>query len=99
MDDYLASLGKLIALAPRTLFPAPRPGGQERRRPSSSEYVDHRLWREERILEAWQKGTAAPAEMLADGLRRRRPAAAYPLAERQILAHLERLRRAGRITG
>jgi len=95
MDDYLASLGKLIALTPRTLFPGHGPAVKNAVA-KLEEYVDHRLWREDRILEAWQQGKSA-AEMLPvvyDDV----PAAAYPLAERQVHAHLERLRRAGKIS-
>ncbi len=95
MDDYLGSLAKLAALRPGTLFPGHGPPirrGVARLR----EYIDHRLWREEKVLDAWRRGVRAPAEMLPtvyDDV----PKEAYPLAERQILAHLERLRRAGKI--
>jgi glyoxylase-like metal-dependent hydrolase (beta-lactamase superfamily II)/8-oxo-dGTP pyrophosphatase MutT (NUDIX family) len=94
MDEYLASLEKLAALAPRTLFPAHGPPVQDAVA-KLREYVEHRLWREERILAAWNAGKSA-REMLPtvyDDV----PPAAYPLAERQVLAHLARLRRAGRI--
>jgi glyoxylase-like metal-dependent hydrolase (beta-lactamase superfamily II) len=93
MDAYLASLDKLAALAPRTLFPAHGPPladavGTLRR------YVEHRRWREERVLAAWRSGVREPRDMLPtvyDDV----PERAWPLAERQIVAHLERLRRAG----
>lgn len=95
MDDYLGSLAKLAALRPGPLFPAHGPPirrGVARLR----EYIDHRLWREQKVLDAWGRGVRAPAEMLPavyDDV----PKEAWPLAERQILAHLERLRRAGKI--
>jgi glyoxylase-like metal-dependent hydrolase (beta-lactamase superfamily II)/8-oxo-dGTP pyrophosphatase MutT (NUDIX family) len=94
MDDYLASLEKLMALAPKTLFPGHGPAVLDA--PAKlREYLSHRLWREERVLAAAQAGQT-PAEMLPtvyDDV----PTVAYPLAERQIVAHLERLRRAGRL--
>ncbi len=95
MDAYLASLEKLAALSPNTLFPGHGPAiknGEAKLR----EYIRHRLWREKRILDAWNAGLRRPAHMLAtvyDDV----PQQAWPLAERQILAHLERLRRLGRI--
>jgi glyoxylase-like metal-dependent hydrolase (beta-lactamase superfamily II) len=96
MDDYLASLERLAALAPKTLFPGHGPAvldavGKLR------EYVRHRLWREARILAAHEEGLSA-REMLPrvyDDV----PEAAYPLAERQVLAHLLRLRKIGKIGG
>lgn len=97
MDDYLGSLEKLAALRPRTLFPGHGPAIKNAVA-KLREYVDHRLWREQRVLDAWGQGARAPGEMLPtvyDDV----PREAYPLAERQILAHLERLRRAGRIEG
>jgi glyoxylase-like metal-dependent hydrolase (beta-lactamase superfamily II) len=95
MDDYLASLEKLVALAPRTLFPAHGPVVKDAVG-KLREYVQHRLWREERILAAWNEGRREPREMLPtvyDDV----PPEAHGLAQRQILAHLERLRRAGRL--
>jgi len=95
MDAYLASLEKLIALAPNTLFPAHGPAlrdavGKLR------EYVEHRLWREEKILAAWKAGHRDPHAMLPH-VYDDAPQQAWPLAERQILAHLARLEKAGKI--
>lgn len=95
MDDYLGSLGKLAALRPRVLFPAHGPAVKDalgRLR----EYIEHRLWREEKIVAAWNRGLRTPEDMLStvyDDV----PKEAHPLAQRQILAHLERLRRSGRL--
>lgn len=95
MDDYLDSLARLQALDAKTLFPAHGPAIAE---PGATlrELIEHRLWREGRVLEAWNRGTHDPKAMLPavyDDV----PEHAWPLAERQIRAHLERLRKAGRI--
>jgi ribonuclease/clavin/mitogillin len=95
MDDYLGSLEKLAALRPHTLFPGHGPVIKNAAA-KLREYIDHRLWREDRIFDAWSAGLRRPADMLPtvyDDV----PQQAWPLAERQILAHLERLRRLGRI--
>ncbi|HEX4963410.1 MAG TPA: MBL fold metallo-hydrolase [Thermoanaerobaculia bacterium] len=95
MDDYLKSLDKLLALGPETLFPGHGPVIKNAAA-KLREYSQHRLWREERILEAWNAGQHDPAAMLPtvyDDV----PPQAWPLAQRQILAHLDRLRRHGRI--
>lgn len=95
MDDYLGSLARLAALRPRTLFPGHGPAIKNADA-KLREYIDHRLWREQRILEAWNEGKRQPAEMLStvyDDV----PKQAWPLAERQILAHLARLRKHGQI--
>jgi endoribonuclease LACTB2 len=95
MDDYLGSLEKLATLRPKTLFPGHGPAIKNAVA-KLREYIDHRLWRENRIFDAWSAGTRRPADMLPtvyDDV----PKEAWPLAERQILAHLERLRRQGRI--
>jgi glyoxylase-like metal-dependent hydrolase (beta-lactamase superfamily II)/8-oxo-dGTP pyrophosphatase MutT (NUDIX family) len=95
MDTYLASLEKLLDLAPVTLFPAHGPA--LRNAPAKlREVIDHRLWREERVLAAWNDGLRRPREMLPV-VYDDAPEQAWPLAERQIVAHLERLRRAGRL--
>jgi ribonuclease/clavin/mitogillin len=95
MDDYLGSLEKLAALRPHTLFPGHGPVIKNAAA-KLREYIGHRLWREDRIFDAWSAGLRRPADMLPtvyDDV----PQQAWPLAERQILAHLERLRRLGRI--
>jgi glyoxylase-like metal-dependent hydrolase (beta-lactamase superfamily II) len=95
MDDYLASLAKLADLGPRALFPSHGPAIQDAVG-KLREYAQHRLWREDRVLTAWSQGLRTPAAMLPtvyDDV----PKEAHPLAERQILAHLDRLRKAGRI--
>jgi len=95
MDDYLASLERLRGRGLRTLFPSHGAAildvdGK------LDEYLAHRLAREAQVLAAWRAGRRAPAEMVgeiypdvAPGIR--------PLAERQIVAHLERLGRLGRL--
>jgi glyoxylase-like metal-dependent hydrolase (beta-lactamase superfamily II)/8-oxo-dGTP pyrophosphatase MutT (NUDIX family) len=95
MDDYLGSLEKLASLRPRTLFPGHGPV-LKNAVAKLREYIDHRLWREGKVLEAWNSGRRQPSEMLPT-VYDDTPKEAWPLAERQILAHLERLRRAGRI--
>jgi endoribonuclease LACTB2 len=95
MDDYLESLAKLAALHPETLFPGHGPAIKNADA-KLREYIKHRRWREERILEAWNAGLHEPAAMLPtvyDDV----PPQAWPLAQRQILAHLDRLRKHGRI--
>ena len=95
MDDYLGSLARLAALRPKTLFPGHGPAIKNAEG-KLREYLDHRLWREGRILAAWEAGLRDPAGMLPtvyDDV----PPEAHPIAVRQILAHLERLRRAGRL--
>ncbi len=95
MNDYLASLRKLIELRPATLFPSHGPviaNGTA----ALEGVLAHRLQREEKIFEAWEAGLRTPAAMLPSVYDDVSPRA-YPLAERQILAHLERLRSLGRI--
>ncbi len=95
MDDYLGSLARLADLNPHTLFPAHGPAIQNAVA-KLREYIEHRLWREEKVAAAWSQGLRTPGEMLST-VYEDVPKEAYPLAERQILAHLARLRKGGRI--
>jgi glyoxylase-like metal-dependent hydrolase (beta-lactamase superfamily II) len=95
MDAYLASLERLVELAPRTLFPSHGPPATDAVAMLRAT-VAHREWREERVLAAWRSGLREPREMLPT-VYDDAPKLAWPLAERQIVAHLERLRRAGKI--
>ncbi len=95
MTEYLASLGQMIALAPRTLFPAHGPAIEDASA-KLSEYIAHRLRREEKVLSAWADGLHSAARMV-ERVYDDAPQAARLLAERQIEAHLVRLRALGRI--
>lgn len=95
MDDYIESLGRLRSLRPDTLFPGHGPAIAQADE-KLEELIDHREWREQEILRAWRRGLREPQAMLPE-VYDDVPQRAWPLAERQILAHLERLRRAGRI--
>ncbi|HSM12904.1 MAG TPA: MBL fold metallo-hydrolase [Thermoanaerobaculia bacterium] len=97
MDQYLESLRGLRGRGFRTFFPghgAPilEVDGK------LDEYLDHRLGRERQVLELWRAGTRAPRDFLP-AIYPEVPAAAHPLAERQVVAHLDRLRRRGEIGG
>lgn len=95
MDAYLDSLERMRALRPRTLFPSHGPAILDADG-KLVEYLRHRLAREEQIHGLWRAGVREPAAMLADVYPDVIPAA-RPLAERQIVAHLERLERQGRL--
>lgn len=95
MEDYLNSLRRMITLAPRALFPAHGPA-MKSAVAKLDEYLQHRLWRENRILQTWRVGRRETREILAE-VYDDVPPIAQPLAERQIVAHLERLRAAGKI--
>jgi glyoxylase-like metal-dependent hydrolase (beta-lactamase superfamily II)/8-oxo-dGTP pyrophosphatase MutT (NUDIX family) len=95
MQQYLDSIDSLLELAPRTLFPGHGPTLHDA--PGRLlEYREHRRWREERIFRAWCRGRREPKEMLRE-VYDDVPPQAFPLAERQIVAHLERLAALGRL--
>ena len=96
MDAYLSSLERMAELAPKTLFPAHGPVVLDPVK-KLRDYRDHRLWREEKIVEAWQDGARSARDMVGR-VYPDVPVQVHPVAERQIEAHLVRLRRAGRIS-
>ncbi|HUP42422.1 MAG TPA: MBL fold metallo-hydrolase [Thermoanaerobaculia bacterium] len=95
MDAYLASVERVRGLGPRVLLPGHGPMLVD---PDGAlrEVVEHRLWREERVLAAWRSGIRRPAEMLP-AVYDDAPREVWPLAERQVIAHLRRLAAAGTI--
>ncbi len=93
MADYLASLERLRAAAPRTLFPAhgsPTQGAVEK----LTWYLAHRREREEKVRAALAVGGAL-GEVTARAYDDT-PAALWPVAERSCLASLLMLERQGR---
>lgn len=95
MTDYLESIEKLANLGAKVILPSH--GTMMRDAPKAlAEAQRHRLWREERVFDAWQSGQRAPEAML-DSVYDEIDPRAKPLAVRQIVAHLQRLEALGRI--
>ncbi len=95
MSEYLDSIEKMIQLAPRTLFPAHGPAISEAVTKLQG-YRDHRLWREQKVLAAWNSGLRTPEEIVPVVYEDLAPEV-HPIAARQITAHLERLHRLDRL--
>jgi ribonuclease/clavin/mitogillin len=90
MATYLESLKRMHDLPVTALFPAHGPvmaGAKERIR----EYIDHRMLREGKILAAWERGHHEPADIVREVYTDVAPAM-HGLAERSVMAHLEKLR-------
>jgi glyoxylase-like metal-dependent hydrolase (beta-lactamase superfamily II) len=95
MADYLASLARLIQRGVTTLVPAhgyPIERGEQR----LLEYIAHRMQREEQVLVELAAGPAAPLD-LAPAIYPEVPSFFWPLAARQVLAHLLKLQAEGKV--
>lgn len=96
MAHYLASLERMRARPPRVLLPAhgPRIDDGDAK---LTEYLAHRRMREARVVEALRRSGApiALAALLAE-VYADTPRVLWPLAERSLLAHLEKLVREDR---
>jgi glyoxylase-like metal-dependent hydrolase (beta-lactamase superfamily II) len=94
LDDYLESLRLARALEARTLFPSHGPPTITVAR-KLDEYIAHRRWREQGVLDGWRKGLRGQdlLGVVYDDI----PEVALPLAARQLRAHLESLARSGQI--
>ena len=96
MHDYLASLDRLLALSPGTLYPAHGPvipGGAR----LLAATVQHRLAREAKVVAALEaaRGPSTPEELVPHAYAEADPSV-YPLAARSLLSHLLKLERDGR---
>jgi glyoxylase-like metal-dependent hydrolase (beta-lactamase superfamily II) len=94
LSDYMASLQRVIGLAPSKILPA---HGAVIDDPIDllRSYVDHRRERERQIVEALRSGDSDPdaiVERLYRGVKER----LIPLAKESVLAHLVKLEREGR---
>ncbi len=95
MARYLASLRRLLELPCGTIYPAhgaPLADGPGKLRA----YLLHREQREALVLEAIRGGARSPAEVVARAYLDT-PEPLHPIAERQALAHLEKLAGDGRV--
>ena len=95
MVTYLDSLKRMQELSVSALFPAHGPVMANAKR-KIQEYIDHRMDRERKILAAWQQGHHEPAAIVREVYTDVAPAM-YTLAERSVVAHLEKLREERRI--
>jgi endoribonuclease LACTB2 len=95
MATYLDSLRKMLALDVTALFPAHGPV-MANAKGKIQEYLDHRLQRETKILKAWTSGKREPREIVKEVYTDVVPAM-HALAERSVMAHLEKLREEGKI--
>jgi glyoxylase-like metal-dependent hydrolase (beta-lactamase superfamily II) len=94
LSDYLASLDRVLALAPARLLPAHGPIVDDPRVVIAG-YIAHRLFRERQVEAALRAGRTtveAIAESIYDGLA----PALMPAARENVRAHLEKLEDEGR---
>src|SRR5262249_5668032 len=95
MATYLDSLRRMQALSVTALFPAHGPV-LANAKARIQEYIDHRLDRQRNILAAWTRGVREPTAIVRSVYTDVQPAM-YSLAERSVIAHLEKLQEEGRI--
>lgn len=90
MRDYLASLERLRALSGLTVLFGGHGPAMGNPYAKIDEYIAHRLEREANILRAVREGAAIPAEIVARVYTDVSPKA-HAMAERAVVAHLEKL--------
>ncbi|MEP6920395.1 MAG: MBL fold metallo-hydrolase [bacterium] len=97
MRDYLQSLERLRELPDVSVIFGGHGPAIGNPAAKINEYISHRLEREENILNAVNAGAASPKEIVAVVYTDVSPKA-YPMAERAVLAHLEKLADEGLIS-
>ncbi|HYO92483.1 MAG TPA: MBL fold metallo-hydrolase, partial [Pyrinomonadaceae bacterium] len=90
MRDYLESLERLRALPHLTVLFGAHGPAVGNPRVKIDEYIRHRLEREENILQAVRAGASVPKEIVERVYTDVHPKA-HSMAERAVLAHLEKL--------
>ncbi|MCG3172409.1 MAG: Hydroxyacylglutathione hydrolase [Myxococcota bacterium] len=95
MGTYLQSLELMLDLHPHVILPAHGPAIGDAR-DAIRFYIQHRLKREEKIFSAVAAGAGTVEEIVPIAYDDT-PPAAWPLAERSTLAHLEHLAGLGRV--
>jgi endoribonuclease LACTB2 len=96
MREYLASLDRLRSLADLKIMFGGHGPPMTSAYQKIDEYIAHRLDRENRILEAVKAGATTPPEIVARVYTDVSPKA-HQMAERAVLAHLEKLQADGLI--
>lgn len=95
MKEYLDSLARLARLEPRRILPAHGPELSDGRA-ALERLIQHRLWRESRVVEALAAG---PADLwsLTRAAYADQPALLWPLCSRSTRSHLVKLEHEGRV--
>ena len=94
LTQYLASLHRMLDLAPQTILPGHGPVITDARA-KLQEYLDHRALRERQLVDVLQLGPASIDE-LVQRIYYETPAELYRMAARNVQAHLEHLAAQGR---
>jgi glyoxylase-like metal-dependent hydrolase (beta-lactamase superfamily II) len=90
MRDYLASLERMRGLPKLSVLFGGHGPPVANPYEKIDQYIEHRLEREANILQAVREGASTPAEIVARVYTDVNPKA-LPMAERAVLAHLEKL--------
>jgi len=96
MIDYMKTLERLRSLPQVTILFGGHGPAIATPYKKLDEYINHRLEREQNILAAVESDITQPSEIVAVVYTDVSPKA-YPLAERAVIAHLEKLRAEGKI--
>ena len=96
MRDYLDSLERMRSLPNLAVLLGGHGPAIATPYKKIDEYISHRLERERNILEAFRAGATTPQEIVARVYTDVSPKA-HAMAERAVLAHLEKLRDEGRL--
>jgi glyoxylase-like metal-dependent hydrolase (beta-lactamase superfamily II) len=97
MRDYLKSLQRMRSLPHLTVLFGGHGPAMANPLAKLDEYVGHRLEREANILRAVREGASTPKEIVARVYTDVSPQA-YAMAERAVLAHLEKLEADGLVS-
>jgi glyoxylase-like metal-dependent hydrolase (beta-lactamase superfamily II) len=94
MALYMSSLSRMLALAPRVIYPGHGPAVWS---PAEKlkEYIEHRRLREEEVKAGLEVGPKTPEELVEE-IYDDVPRELHPAAARSVLAHLLKLEREGR---
>lgn len=96
MRDYLNSLERMRSLPGLSVLFGGHGPAVAAPYQKIEQYISHRLEREQNILEAVQSGITDPTEIVAQVYTDVSPKA-YAMAERAVLAHLQKLREDGKV--
>ena len=96
MRDYLNSLERMRSLPNLTVLFGGHGPAVATPYQKIEEYISHRLEREQNILAAFRAGAISPKEIVEKVYTDVSPKA-YAMAERAVIAHLEKLRDEGRL--